>query len=505
MLDILEDLSHFENIRENFVKFEDLNCLLWSCLSFSKVKGAEMLLLDAEEEGSGSGSFNAAAPLALKLNTFAKSLVTSLVGVEGIFGFDDAGKIKLLLNNRDNDNDDINNSNKEEPTGNRKKLNNDFDLINDFNFDNSGENNIEKILAITFKSLNSKLIKFITESFNLDTFNKEFEENNNKIKGFLSDKTSIVVLYFQTIQLLVQFAKNNFYFNLNAENLLSNNAEISSMLLQANQETKSNKNISNKNTNINKNKKKEEINLRINRILAENYRELAETVLLSLSENSIKSDVSVLDNFVLSDAASQNDKSFCDEVLQNVDLFFAKKPNCSIYQNLIDDYFNAINISIVFEIPELEENQYISGIDANKFAVVFLNENYFSGLIKDNKSSDGHNINTNFNKNSAMLKFYENRISLLSELFEWKVIMVNKSLWNNAGLNRLEYLKDKFGFDMQDAENLKIKVLDRNQTTDENQTTNNNATTEDEISNAEKKPKYNLTRQIINKRQNKKD
>lgn len=496
LLDILEDLSHFENIKENFVKFEDLNNLLWACLSFSKVQVNQML----EENGENEGLLNAA--LALKLNNFSKNLVASLIGIDNIFKFEEAGKIKLLLDNNNNNKNDSGNAkgddneNKElkEKIEDNQNLNK--QLIKEIA--NKNENgNIEVILASAYKNLNAKLLLFIEQSFNLDAFAKEFE-SNSKNKSFLTDKSTTVVLYFQTIQLILQFAKNNFYYNLSAENLFVNNPEISSILLN-------NINHNNKKTTV-KNKTKqitEELNQKINKILSENFIELKESILPSLSENSIKSDVSILDNFVLTDAASQNDKGFAQDVLQNVDLFFAKKPNCSIYQNLIDDYFNAINVSVVFEIPQLGENEFVSGIDANKYAVVFLNGNYFSGLKKENNN----NVSNNYN-NSSMLKFYENRISLLSELFEWKVILVTKSFWNSEEFNKQEFLKEKIGFDMQDEENIKIKVLDRNQTNqNKNNSKDNNLISEDVESkiNADKKPKYNLTKQIINKKHIKKN
>lgn len=461
LFDILEDLSHFENIKENFVKFEDLNNLLWACFSFSKVKVNE--LLDNEKEGES----NVNNELALKLINFSKSLVANLIGIENFIKFEETGKTKINFTND-------NNYNLNEELKNEKINGNEL-------IQNKPQKMFEEVLDDALKNLNSKINIFIKESFNVNNFITEFDTNTTK--NFLADKTSIVIYYFQTMQLLLQFIKNNLYFNLDTEKFLYNNNETISEF------NKSNLNSKTQNEKADKLK----FNAAIKKILTENFNDLKENLLASLSDNSVKSDVSILDNFVLTDAASQNSKDFTENVLKNVDLFFAKKPNCSIYQNLIDDYFNAINISVVFEIPKLEETQYVTGIDANKYAVIFLNENYFSAYKK------------NENNKNTLLKFYENRINLLSEIFDWKIILIKDNAWNNQIDNKQNYLKEKFGFDMQDEENIRIIILDRNHEADNDDKDNQIKRTEqDSSNNNQKKPKYNLTKQIINKKQNKK-
>lgn len=427
LFDILEDLSHFENIKENFLKFDDLNYLLWSCINFAKLKNYEVF----------DDEINFNSSLADKLINFSKYLLHSFLGLESLFSVEETGNINILINTLDIDEKEAHSS--------------------------------SEILSMIYKNLNEKIINFINQHFNLKCLEdlKEFYSSRNNILSY--DKNELVILYFQTLQMLLLYVKNSLYFNLKSDNLMKNNKELSSILR----------------LDKDKNFYDQKIINNLNLILNNNYNDLKEKILLLLSENSIKSDVAILDNFVLTDAASKNEKNNCEEILKNIDTFFAKKPNCSIYQNMIDDYFNAMNISIVFEIPKLEKDQYISGIDGNKYAIIYLNEFYFSHFKKENKK--------------IFLKFYQNRLNILSELFNWKIITFDTAQWISE-TDKQEFLKEKFGYDMQDIENIKIKILNKNDEIS-NKNVYDNKQIQDKFMKDDdlfsRKPKYNLAKQIL--------
>lgn len=461
LFDILEDLSHFENIKENFLKFEDLNYLLWSALTFCKNSKSLLILenqqeydIEKQDDEHNQTSINK------KLLTFVKSLINSLIGIDSICS-------------------PIN-----EGTGN---ITNKLIISTDEVLTYSG-------LEEKYKELSEKIIKFIQENFNVKafeslSFQKKSSDQNEKNDSdktnntFDPDRNNSIIIYFQTIQLLLEYIKANLYYNLK-------NERIPSELIDKIQVTNNNKGILNKSTNsINKELKFNKVQ-EIQKVLVKSFDHLRENTLLELSESSIRSDISILDNFVLNDVASSNDKNLVNEIILNIDSFFAKKSNCSIYHNVIDDYFNAINVTIVFEKPELKEDEYILGIDANQYAVLLINNNYFSKI----KTTTGH---------KQKIKFYENRINLLSQFFDWKIILINNNEWRDD-LDKQEYLKQKFGYDMQDAENIHIKILNKNDISESNNMLKDDrSSTNNEDNKNEKfevKPKYNLTKSIIDKK-----
>jgi len=76
------------------------------------------------------------------------------------------------------------------------------------------------------------------------------------------------------------------------------------------------------------------------------------------------------------------------------------------------------------------------------------------------------------------------------------VILVTKSFRISEEFNKQEFLKDKIRFDMQDDENIKIKVLNRNQINQHKNKSKHNILSCEEVENkinTDKKPKYNLT------------
>ncbi len=73
LFDILEDLSNFENIKEIFLNFEDLNYLLWASLNFSKLKTSEIF--------SDENKINLDI-LGEKLVIFSRKLIINLIELD---------------------------------------------------------------------------------------------------------------------------------------------------------------------------------------------------------------------------------------------------------------------------------------------------------------------------------------------------------------------------------------------------------------------------------------
>jgi hypothetical protein len=171
-------------------------------------------------------------------------------------------------------------------------------------------------------------------------------------------------------------------------------------------------------------------------------------------------------NLVNHDAASHCDKQILEELQTELLNFFRRKANASIYPNFIDSAFSLLNIVIVFELPKLGKNEYITGIDAKNFGIVLLGSKYF-------------------NSEKNILAIYENRFRLLKDVFNWDIIQITEGEWVKAG-NRQKFLSEKFGFDFIKDENLIIQIKQGN---------------EDilQIENA-KKPKYDFTKKLLSKK-----
>jgi len=193
--------------------------------------------------------------------------------------------------------------------------------------------------------------------------------------------------------------------------------------------------------------------------------------------------------FITHDAGSKNSQQFLQVIEKNLLQFFEPKTNTNIYQNFIDEFFNPINFSVTFKLPQLKPNESVEGIDAQHFAFVTLNPKYY--------------INNNDDGEKKLKLEYENRFKYMESILNMKVVLINEDLYNQSVLNNLDYFKMKLGFDFKTdkEDNISIKIvkkdeIDLNSKGDKNICSN--ANDNDKID--KKVPKYNLTKSILNKK-----
>ena len=178
-------------------------------------------------------------------------------------------------------------------------------------------------------------------------------------------------------------------------------------------------------------------------------------------------------NFITKDAASKINKDIFEDISKELLAFFKFKENTSVYQNFIDEFFNPIHFAIVFELPKLaKNNKIISSIDNKKFAV----------MVSNDKFTDS---------NKKLQTVYENRIAILKNIFEWEIIDIEEEVWKILkGDEKKNFLKLKFGFEFLSIEDSKVKILE----------TEDKEFNKENIKEDKKQPKYNLTKNLFNKK-----
>ena len=193
-----------------------------------------------------------------------------------------------------------------------------------------------------------------------------------------------------------------------------------------------------------------------------------------VSRNVLNITLVMREKFISQDAASTVDKDIFNDISNCIINFMNYKKNASIYQNFIDEFFNPIHFAIVFEIPKLKKNEkIISEIDNKKYAILI--------------------INNNFKDTSGKLKtIYENRSIILKEIFEWEVIELEEEIWKKLNLEeKLELLRLKFGFEFKSLEDAKIRIAEDGKS---------NIKLQNLEETKKIQPKYNLTKDIFNKK-----
>ena len=151
------------------------------------------------------------------------------------------------------------------------------------------------------------------------------------------------------------------------------------------------------------------------------YNEILHDMNKNVSRKMLKIPLEMREKFITKDAASKINKEIFEDISAELLSFFKFKENTSVYQNFIDEFFNPIHFAICFEIPKLAKNQkIISKIDIKKFAVMVSNEKFTES-------------------NKKLQTIYENRHSILKNIFEWEVIEIEEEVWKN--LNKDEKKK----------------------------------------------------------------
>ena len=197
--------------------------------------------------------------------------------------------------------------------------------------------------------------------------------------------------------------------------------------------------------------------------------------LLYLSRKLSNINITERSNFITLDAGSKCSQQFIKQFEKDLLAFFEKKPNTSIYQNYIDEFFNPINFYVTFLHPELQKDEIVEGIDSQKFAFVVLNKNYYT-------------IN---NEERKIKQEYQNRFKYMEEVLNLKVILVDEEIYKQSVVNKVSFFKMKLGFDFNSEENIKIHIAEKKSILSNN------------LQNPEKterQPKYNLTKSILKKK-----
>jgi hypothetical protein len=176
--------------------------------------------------------------------------------------------------------------------------------------------------------------------------------------------------------------------------------------------------------------------------------------------------------FISDDLAGRYNKVLFEQLGKDLDFLFKFKGNASIYPNLLDDVLNPIHFAIVFELPKLNKKEKItSEIDTKKFSVILVNES-----MKNQKK--------------IITCLYENRIKILSEIFQWEIVDIDEENWKTLSEEeKIEWLQLKFGVEFKNIEEAQVQVKILEQENELSQVT--------ESKNKKPKPKYNLTKDIL--------
>jgi hypothetical protein len=202
--------------------------------------------------------------------------------------------------------------------------------------------------------------------------------------------------------------------------------------------------------------------LNLDPVISKEFLEKINTHLFTIST---KFDLNSRSNYISLDPASKCDKLILEDFNQEITEFFKPKPNATIYPNFIDEFLNAVNIVINFELPQNLSKQYeVIGIDTNIFALVIMNKFY---KTVDEKS---------------VMSIYDNRFRILKDVFNFEVKIIEDWGEMNTQEDKQKYLKNMFGFDFTDEENIKIQINKKN--------------SNEEKSKEMKKPRFNLAKSI---------
>ena len=143
-------------------------------------------------------------------------------------------------------------------------------------------------------------------------------------------------------------------------------------------------------------------------------------------------------SLVSQDAFGKIDEKTKEDVDFKLTEFFKLKINAVVARDVVDDMLNLINFCITFEVPQLETDEVVGGIDRKIFSVLLT-----GNLCRQ----DG-----------KMLNIYRNRIHLLKDL-GWEVIEIDVDEWNKLQEEKKsELLILLFGTDLRLEENCKIVI-----------------------------------------------